>query len=80
LKPAVIPLLKNKLSYVLQDPKTSYNTKRICYFKISYYKNPTKIVLRKLFKAIKQAITKREITNYKAARLRKTLVIEKQKK
>jgi hypothetical protein len=64
----------------LQDPKTPYNNKRICYFKISYHKNPTKIILKKLFKTIKQAIIEREITNYKITRLRKTLVTEKQKK
>jgi hypothetical protein len=64
----------------LQDPKISYNTKEICYFKISYYKNLTKIILRKLFKTIKQVIIKHEITTYKTTRLRETLVIEKQKK
>jgi hypothetical protein len=80
LKPIVISLPKDKLSYALQDPKISYNTKRICYFKISYYKNPTKIILKKFFKAIRQTITKHKIINYKTIRLRKTLVIKKQKK
>jgi hypothetical protein len=80
LKPAVIPLPEDEPSYALQDPKTLYSTKGIRYFKISYHKNPIKIVLKKLFKAIKQAITEREITNYRAAGLRETLVIKKQKK
>jgi hypothetical protein len=80
LKPIIIPLPEDELSYILQDLEISYNTKRICYFKISYHKNPTKIVLRKLFKTIEQAIIEREITNYKATRLRETLVIKKQKK
>jgi hypothetical protein len=80
LKPIVIPLPEDELSYTLQDPKIPYSTKGIRYFKISYYKNPIKIVLRKFFKAIKQAIIEREITNYRATGLRETLVIEKQKR
>jgi hypothetical protein len=62
----------------LQDPKIPHNTKGICYFKISYYKNPIKIILRKLFKAVKQIIAKHEITNYRATGLKETLVIKKQ--
>jgi hypothetical protein len=80
LKPIIIPLPKDEPSHALQDPKISYNTKGICYFKISYHKNPTKIVLKKLFKAVKQATIEREIANYKAVGLKETLVIEKQKK
>jgi hypothetical protein len=80
LKLVIIPLPKDKLSYVLQNPKISYNTKGICYFKISYHKNTTKIILKKFFKAIKQTITEHEITNYKAARLKEILIIKKQKK
>jgi hypothetical protein len=80
LKPIVILLSKDKPSYTLQDPKISYNTKRICYFKIFYFNNLTKIILKKFFKTIMQVIIKHEITNYKIIRLRETLIIEKQKK
>jgi hypothetical protein len=64
----------------LEEPPTPYSVKAFRYFKQRFNRNPTKGILRKLFKVAEQLSAEREIANYRAAAMREALALEKKKR
>ena len=60
--------------------KTPRTAKSLRHFKQEFHRNPSKLIIRKLFKSAEQLAAEREIANFRAAGLREALDIKKKKR